>query len=329
MQSCLVKYIIFAALLFVESVMINRVLIRTKVLQMVYACHQNNNNENPAKAEKELFFSLEKTYDLYLYLLLLVSDIGYYAERRIDMARGKYLPSPEEQNPNLRFVNNAFLAQLRQNTTFKREINNRKLSWAPHEGLIKNIYDQILMAPFYIEYMQAESNSYEADKEVWRKIFKQIIQNNSYLEEVLEEKSIYWNDDLDIVLTFVLKTVKRFEQSNGANQALLPMYRDGSDRQYALDLFRASIKNAEEYRSMITKAVQNWELERLALMDLIILQVALAEIMEIKDIPLSVSFNEYIDIAKSYSTEKSSLFINGTLDHIVRELKKENKLFKV
>jgi len=329
MQSCSVKYIIFAALFFVESVMINRVLIRTKVLQMVYACHQNNNNENPAKAEKELFFSLEKTYDLYLYLLLLVSDISYYAEQRIDLARSKYLPSPEEQNPNLRFVNNAFLAQLRQNTTFKHEINNRKLSWAPYEGLIKNMYEQIQMAPFYIEYMQAEENNYEADKEIWRKIFKQIIQHNSYLEDVMEERSIYWNDDLNIVLTFVLKTIKRFDQSKGANQPLLPMYRDESDRQYALDLFRASIKHAEEYKNIITEAVQNWELERLALMDLIILQVALAEIMEIKDIPLSVSFNEYIDIAKSYSTEKSSLFINGTLDHIVRELKKENKLFKV
>ncbi|MCK9300145.1 MAG: transcription antitermination factor NusB [Bacteroidales bacterium] len=307
--------------------MINRVLIRTKVLHMVYAYHQNN-KENLAKAEKELFYSLEKTYELYLYLLLLVSDISYYAEQRIDLARSKYLPSPEEQNPNLRFVNNAFLAQLRQNTSFRHEINNRKLSWAQYDTVIKKLYDQIQTAPFYIEYMQAENNSYEADKEIWRKIFKQIIQNNSYLEEAMEEQSIYWNDDLNIVLTFVLKTIKRFEQDKGENQALLPMYKDESDRQFALDLFRASIKHTEEYRSIITEAVQNWELERLALMDLIILQVALAEIMEIKDIPLSVSFNEYIDIAKSYSTEKSGLFINGTLDHIVRELKKENKLFK-
>ncbi|MDD3430913.1 MAG: transcription antitermination factor NusB [Bacteroidales bacterium] len=307
--------------------MINRVLIRTKVLQMVYAYHQNN-NENLAKAEKELFYSLEKTYELYLYLLLLVSDISYYAEQRIDLARSKYLPSPEEQNPNLRFVNNAFLAQLRKNASFKHEINNRKLSWAPYEGLIKKLYDLIQTAPFYIEYMQAENNSYEADKEIWRKIFKQIIQNNSYLEEAMEEQSIYWNDDLNIVLSFVLKTIKRFEHDKGAEQALLPMYKDESDRQFALDLFRASIKHAEDYKSIITEAVQNWELERLALMDLIILQVALAEILEIKDIPLSVSFNEYIDIAKSYSTEKSGLFINGTLDHIVQELKKENKLFK-
>ncbi|MDD2559955.1 MAG: transcription antitermination factor NusB [Bacteroidales bacterium] len=307
--------------------MINRVLIRTKVLQMVYAYHQNN-NENLAKAEKELFYSLEKTYELYLYLLLLVSDISYYAEQRIDLARSKYLPSPEEQNPNLRFVNNAFLAQLRQNTSFRHEINKRKLSWTPYQGLIKKIYDQIQTAPFYIEYMQAENNSYEADKEIWRKIFKQIIQNNSYLEEAMEEQSIYWNDDLNIVLSFVLKTIKRFEHDKGAEQALLPMYKDESDRQFALDLFRASIKHAEDYKSIITEAVQNWELERLALMDLIILQVALAEILEIKDIPLSVSFNEYIDIAKSYSTEKSGLFINGTLDHIVQELKKENKLFK-
>lgn len=307
--------------------MINRVLIRTKVLQMVYAYHQNNDNK-PAKAEKELFVSLEKTYDLYLYLLLLISDISFYAEQRIEMAKSKYLPSYEEQNPNMRFVNNSFLAQIRANTSLKKGINRRKLSWAPYQTLIKKLYDQIQSAAFYTEYMQLDGVNYEDDKELWRKIFRNIIHNNEYIEEVMEEQSIYWNDDLNIVLTFVLKTIKRFRQDQGADQDLLPMYRDDSDPKFAADLLRAALTHAEEYHRIITGAVKNWELERLALMDLIILQVALAEIMEIDNIPLNVSFNEYIDLAKSYSTEKSGLFINGTLDHIVQELKKENKLFK-
>lgn len=307
--------------------MINRVLIRSKVLQMVYAFYQKENT-NLRDMEKEFIESLEKSYELYHYLLLLMNDITYYAEKRIDQKRNKYLPTEEDINPNTRFIDNRFVAQLRENHALDHYVSAHKLSWEHHEQLIKTLFEQISTSPAYIEYMQADSCDYEADKEVWRKIFKQTLNNGSDLAEALEEDCIYWNDDLDIVITFVIKTIKRFEQAKGADQELLPMFKDNDDKLFALKLFRAAIQNGEEYRQMITSSVKNWELERLAMMDLIILQIALAEILEVEEIPLNVSFNEYIDLAKVFSTEKSGTFINGTLDHLVQQLKKDNKLFK-
>ncbi|MBQ7945331.1 MAG: transcription antitermination factor NusB [Bacteroidales bacterium] len=307
--------------------MINRVLIRSKVLQMVYAFYQKENT-NLRDMEKEFIESLEKSYELYHYLLLLMNDITYYAEKRIDQKRNKYLPTEEDINPNTRFIDNRFVAQLRENHALDHYVSAHKLSWEHHEQLIKTLFEQISTSPAYIEYMQADSCDYEADKEVWRKIFKQTLNNGSDLAEALEEDCIYWNDDLDIVITFVIKTIKRFEEAKGADQELLPMFKDNDDKLFALKLFRAAIQNGEEYRQMITSSVKNWELERLAMMDLIILQIALAEILEVEEIPLNVSFNEYIDLAKVFSTEKSGTFINGTLDHLVQQLKKDNKLFK-
>ena len=307
--------------------MINRVLIRSKVLQMVYAFYQKENT-NLRDMEKEFIESLEKSYELYHYLLLLMNDITYYAEKRIDQKRNKYLPTEEDINPNTRFIDNRFVAQLRENHALDHYVSAHKLSWEHHEQLIKTLFEQISTSPAYIEYMQADSCDYEADKEVWRKIFKQTLNNGSDLAEALEEDCIYWNDDLDIVITFVIKTIKRFEEAKGADQELLPMFKDNDDKLFALKLFRAAIQNGEEYRQMITSPVKNWELERLAMMDLIILQIALAEILEVEEIPLNVSFNEYIDLAKVFSTEKSGTFINGTLDHLVQQLKKDNKLFK-
>lgn len=307
--------------------MINRALIRIKVVQMVYAYYQSD-SKDLAKAEKEFFHSIEKAADLYHYLLQLILAETDYAYQRLDAARNKYLPTEEEKNPNTRFVDNAFAAQLAKNNALGSYLNNTKMSWVNNDAFVKNLYETILTSDFYIEYMHADETSYEADQELWRKVFKSILQKSEELCEVLEEQNIYWNDDLDIILTFVMKTIKRFKPENGATQELLPMFKDDEDRKFASDLFCATIRNREKYRTLIDEAVKNWEIERLAMMDLLILQVALAEIMEIDGVPVNVSLNEYIDIAKAYSTQKSGTFVNGTLDHIVSELRKENKLFK-
>jgi N utilization substance protein B len=307
--------------------MINRALIRIKVVQMVYAYYQSD-SKDLAKAEKEFFHSIEKAADLYHYLLQLILTETEYAFQRLDTARNKYLPTEEEKNPNTRFIDNAFVAQLANNNALKTYLNNTKMSWTHNEAFVKNLHETIVTSDFYTEFMNADETSYEADQELWRKIFKNILQRSEELCDVLEEQNIYWNDDLDIILTFVMKTIKRFKPENGANQELLPMFKDDEDRKFASDLFCATIRNREKYRTLIDEAVKNWEIERLAMMDLLILQVALAEIMEIDGIPVNVSLNEYIDIAKAYSTQKSGTFVNGTLDHIVTELRKENKLFK-
>jgi N utilization substance protein B len=307
--------------------MINRVLIRIKVVQMVYAYYQSD-SKDLGKAEKEFFHSIEKACDLYHYLLQLILAITNYANQRIDTARNKYLPTEEEKNPNCRFIDNAFVAQLAGNKKLESYLNNTKMSWVNHDAFVKSTYEAIVASDFYAEYMSAEETSYEADQEIWRKIFRFVLQKSEDLSDVLEEQSIYWNDDLDIIITFVMKTIKRFKPENGTEQPLLPMFKDDTDRAFASELFCLSIRNRDRYRALIDEAIKNWEIERLALMDLIILQVALAEIMEIEGIPVNVSLNEYIDIAKTYSTQKSGTFVNGTLDNIVSNLRRENKLFK-
>ncbi|MDP4276813.1 MAG: transcription antitermination factor NusB [Bacteroidota bacterium] len=307
--------------------MINRVLIRIKAVQMIYAFYQGGNRDL-AKAEKEFFYSLEKSYELYHYLLQLILAVTVYAGQRIDAASNKYLPSEEEKNPNRRFVDNAFAAQLADNNSLNHYINNSGISWGNQEAFVKSIYEIIVAEDFYHDYMDEPESTYEADKEIWRKIFKRIILRSETLIDVLEEQSIYWNDDIDIVVTFVIKSIKRFSFENGADQELLPMFKDETDHQFASDLFRGTILHEEQYRALIDDAIKNWELDRLALMDLLILQVALAEIVEIKDIPVNVTLNEYIDIAKVYSTQKSSTFVNGILDQVVTVLRAQNKLFK-
>jgi transcription antitermination protein NusB len=307
--------------------MINRALIRIKVVQMVYAYYQSE-TKDLAKAEKEFFHSIEKACDLYHYLLQLILALTEYAFQRTETGRNKYRPSEEEKNPNCRFINNAFAAQLSKNNSLKTYLNNTKMSWTNYEPFLKSTYEIINSSDFYIKYMNAPEVDYEADQELWRKIFKMVLQGNEELNEVLEEQSIYWNDDLDTIITFVMKTIKRFKAETGANQELLPMFKNDTDKRFASELFCTSIRKREIYRTLINEAIKNWDIERLAMMDLFILQVALAEILDIDGIPVNVSFNEYIDIAKSYSSQKSGMFINGTLDHIVTKLRKENKLFK-
>jgi transcription antitermination factor NusB len=294
---------------------------------MVYAYYQSD-TKDLAKAEKEFFHSIEKACDLYHYLLQLILAVNNYAYQRIDAAKNKYIPTEEEKNPNCRFIENAFVAQLAKNEALESYLNKTPMSWVNYDAFVKSVYEAIVASNFYAEYMDAPESSYEADQEIWRKIFKNILQKSEDLNEVLEEQSIYWNDDLDIIITFVMKTIKRFKPESGAEQELLPMFKDEADRKFASDLFCASIRNRERYRALIDEAVKNWDIERLAMMDLLILQVALAEIMEIEGIPVNVSLNEYIDIAKTYSTLKSGVFVNGTLDHIVTDLRKQNKLFK-
>ena len=307
--------------------MINRVLIRLKILQIVYAYYQNG-SKNLDSAEKELFFSLSKAYDLYNYLIMLMVAVTEYAQKRIDLAKAKHQPTEEEANPNMKFVENRFILQLAVNKQLLAFMTNQKRTWENDQDFVKELYETIITSDLYKEYMASEENSYAADKEFWRKAYKQFIMNNESLDQVLEDQSLYWNDDKEIVDTFVMKTIKRFEEKEGADQALLPEFKDDEDQEYARRLFRRTILNADYYRHLISENTRNWDLDRVAFMDVIIMQTALAEILSFTNIPVSVSLNEYVEIAKLYSTAKSGSFINGTLDGIVNQLRKENKLLK-
>ena len=307
--------------------MINRVLIRLKIVQIVYAYYQNG-GKNLDTAEKELFFSLSKAYDLYNYLLLLMVEITKQAERKQSAAKSKLLPTAEELYPNTKFVDNRFIAQLEVNTQLLEFSETQKKTWENESEFVKSLCEKIMDSDIYKEYMASETSSYDEDRELWRKIYKRIIFNNPELDQVLEDQSLYWNDDKEIVDTFVLKTIKRFDEKNGAKQELLPEFKDEEDQDFARRLFRRTILNADYYRHLISENTRNWDLDRVAFMDVVIMQIALAEILSFPNIPVSVSLNEYVEIAKLYSTPKSGSFINGTLDGIVKILKEDNKLTK-
>ena len=307
--------------------MINRVLIRLKIVQIVYAYYQNG-GKNLDTAEKELFFSMSKAYDMYNYLLLLMVEITKQAERKQNAAKSKLLPTAEELYPNTKFINNRFIAQLEVNKQLLEFSETQKKTWENEAEFVKSLCEKIQETDIYKEYMESDTSSYEEDRELWRKLYKRIIFNNDELDQVLEDQSLYWNDDKEIVDTFVLKTIKRFEEENGAKQELLPEFKDDEDQDFARRLFRRAILNADYYRHLISENTRNWDLDRVAFMDVIIMQIALAEILSFPNIPVSVTLNEYVEIAKLYSTPKSGSFINGTLDGIVKALKEDNKLTK-
>ena len=307
--------------------MINRELIRLKVIQVIYAYYQNE-GKNVEAAEKELFFSLSKAHDLYNYLLLLMVEVTRFADRRIDNRRHKLRPTYEDLNPNTRFIDNAFMAQLAANEQLAEYSENQKRSWEDESEFVKRLFERIEASGIYQEYMAKDSLTYEDDRELWRKLYRTFIAQNDEIDELLEEQSLYWNDDKAIVDTFVLKTIKRFEPENGPEQELLPEYKDDGDKEFARKLLHNAITHAETYRKLMENNARNWDMERFAFMDILIMQVALAEIFSFPSIPTTVSLNEYVEVAKMYSTPKSGSFINGMLDTIVNQSKKENKLNK-
>lgn len=298
--------------------MINRELIRTKVVQLTYAYYQNG-NKNMENAEKELLFSLSKAYDLYNYLLLLIVEISREERRRFDILTARAEREGTDK-PSNKFAFNKFAIQLEENKMLNAFLEDKKLTWENDKEFIRGKCNQIEQSEVYKEYMDSDDDSYEADREVWRKLYKMLIQDNAELDAILEEKSLYWNDDKEIVDTFVLKTIKRFEATSKANQELLPEYKDEEDRDFARKLFRATLLNCDAYQHYIGDACRNWDFNRLAYMDVVVMQIAIAELMTFPGIPATVTINEYVDLAKLYSTPRSGGYVNGMLDTIARFL---------
>ena len=306
--------------------MINRKLIRVKIVQLTYAYYQNGHH-NMDTAEKELLFSLSKAYDLYNYLLGLIVAITQEERRRVDIATRRAEREGTE-TPSQRFAFNKFATQLEENKQLNLFMEDKKMSWENDVEAVRKLCDQIEQSPLYQEYMMSDAEDYETDRELWRRIYRTLIQGNEDLDAILEEKSLYWNDDKEIVDTFVLKTIKRFDPANKADQELLPEYDDTEDREYALKLFRSTLLNADTYQRYMSETSRNWNFSRLAYMDVVLMQIAIAEMLTFPNIPISVTINEYVDLAKLYSTPKSGGYINGMLDAIARHLVDTGRLLK-
>ena len=306
--------------------MINRELIRIKVVQLTYAYYQNG-SKNIETAEKELLFSLSKAYDMYNYLLALIVGITHEAQRHLEVAESKAKREGTPM-PSKRFVDNRFALQLEGNKMLNDFMETQKKTWNDEPEFLKKIYTQITESQIYKDYMSADEDSYQADRELWRKIYRTLIEDNADLDALLEEQSLYWNDDKEIVDSFVLKTIKRFDEKNKANQELLPEYDSDEDKDFARKLFRATIINGNEYQHYMSEASRNWDFDRLAYMDIVIMQIAIAEMLTFPSIPVNVTINEYMEIAKLYSTPRSSGYINGMLDAIAHHLVKTGRLLK-
>jgi N utilization substance protein B len=306
--------------------MISRRLLRIKALMVLYAFNRRE-DENLPQAETELMFSIGKTYDLYHYILLLILEVADIASEKIEMALQKKMPSSEDLNPNRRFVQNAIVIQLRNNPDLKKYLAESKLSWANNMDIPRAMYNNLVTWEPFIEYMKTDENSYSSDKKIIIRLVMELFAVSEYLLASFEEQSIYWNDDMDYVSAMIEKTLKKFKSGQDGKNSLMPLYKNEEDRQYVINLFRKAVTGSKEYSEMIDRNTTNWEVERIALMDILVMQLAIAEIIEFPEIPVKVTLNEYIEIAKYYCTSKSSTFVNGILDNIVKELR-EKGLFR-
>jgi N utilization substance protein B len=307
--------------------MISRRQLRIKALQSLYA-YYTTGSEDMKRSENELHFNIEKAYELYHYLLLLIIDVMIYADSRIEIARNKRIPTPEDLHPNMRFINNRLINQLRNNRQLLRFVEQHKLNWANHPELIKEVYSRLMESEEYEAYMKGEEPGYLEDKRLVTFIYTHIIYTSERLDSILEEQSIYWNDDLEFITSMIVKTFKKFKEEDGPDKLLMDLYKNKEDTDYVVRLFRQTILHRDEYVEYIKQNTRNWDLDRIAFMDILIMQIAIAELIAFQSIPTKVTLNEYLEISKFYSTNKSNVFINGVLDKVLMQLKEENKISK-
>ncbi|MCD6200521.1 MAG: transcription antitermination factor NusB [Bacteroidales bacterium] len=307
--------------------MLSRRLIRIKVLQVLYA-YSKKSYSTVKQAEKELKTSLERTYSLFFMIILLLRDVSDYAEERIRLGKEKKMPTREDLHPNTRFLENRLLRDLSDHKEIESYVRNHALSWQDSRHIVKNIYQKLVTSEAYRSYMESETNSYKKDVGIIKYLLSEILPESEDLCSVLEEQSIYWNDELEFVLSVLLRFFEQFPGKQTENIAIPPLFKNKEDEDFAYKLLHKSIFHTEEYKMLIKDHADHWDVDRIARMDILILIQAIAEILHFPEIPVRVSINEYIELARYYSTPKSSVFINGLLDKIVSDLRKANKVHK-
>lgn len=281
-------------------------------------------------ANRGLAASLDKSYELYMSLLQLMVDLTDMRNRQLDEAKHKYLPSHDDLNPNMKFVENKFIELLRENPNFVAYKNETPVDWTDNDVMLRRLLDKIIESPAYNNYMESKETSFAADCELWIHLFKNVILESDELAEAMESMSVYWNDDLAIMGSFALKTIKSYAAAGGTQVRLSPKYKDEEDRRFGPMLFEAVIRNQDEYRALIDECLvgSTWDPERLAFMDIVILETAIAELIKFDSVPTLVTVNEYTEIANYYSTAKSGIFITGMLYSIISNLKNRKIIVK-
>lgn len=306
--------------------MFSRRFLRIKVVKALYA-HLSGAADSLSAEEKNLLTGINKAYDLYPQILSLIIEVKRYAEERIEIGLNKYLPTAEDLNPNRKFVENRVVAQLENDEALDDMLTKGKLGWSKYPELVKHLWQKMIESDYYKEYMSTERRSYAADRKLVEEFYLQTVQDDEMLTEMLEESTIMWSDDLDFILIMVLRTIGSMRESQ-QSVALLPQYKSDDDAAFVKRLFAAAVVGYDDNLAIVEKYTRNWDVERIAMMDNVIMTTAIAEMMGFDSIPVKVTLDEYIEIAKYYSTIGSSTFINGILDKLSTDLFAEGKIVK-
>ena len=301
-------------------------MLRIKVLKALYA-HMKSDTDSLMASEKMLVTSIDKTYDLYFLMLSLIVEMAHYAEQRQEMAKKKQLPTYEDLNPNRKFVDNAVVRLIAQSDSVNDYLAARKLSWAQYPELIKTLFAQLEQSDYYKKYMTSQEHSFREDLALVTEFYTRELEESEVLENAIDEMSILWNDDLGFALIMVTRTLSNMRPSH-VEVKVLPKFKSIEDLDFARELFAKTAVNFDTYQEEIEKYTRNWDVERIAFMDNLIMAAAMAELITFPSIPVKVTLDEYIEIAKFYSTQGSSTFINGILDKIVASLNEQGKINK-
>lgn len=308
--------------------MLNRRHIRVKILQTIYAMHQSG-SDDLEKEEKFLFSSLESIQNLYLIMVSVLMEIRKKEEEFLEIAAKKHLATEKDKNPNKKFIQNRILLSLDKNNVLADNLEKFKINnWKQNDDMILLLLEEIKKSKLYLDYISAKENSFDHDKQFIIKLFEEQIAANEKLFDYLEDFRITWVDDIPLVNTMFLKQLKVLEEQNLFTLGIPTLYKDAEDKDFAKDLFRKTVLNEQELAKEYLDRTPNWDPERISEIDTIMLKMAICEFLRFPSIPIKVTINEYLEIAKEYATPKSSIFINGILDNLVKEYQKTNKLNK-
>ena len=309
--------------------MLNRRHLRIKALQNIYAW-QMTDKRDLASSKKNLMNSIDNVYEMYIRMLALLSEITEYTAVDAIERANKHFPTPEDLNPNQKLLHNKFIVLLQKNPEFQAAVNKYQVNWNSEPGFLKTVYNKLKAAPEYIAYLDDKDDSLEGSKEIIKFIFRKIILKNQNIIQAFEDKFINWSVDKEVMQGMVAKTIKNFISEDPFKNKLTPISADWKeDSKFVEDLFVYTLKNNNEYQALIAERTKNWESERIALMDTILMKMAICELMNFPSIPVKVTINEYLDLSKDYSTPKSNSFINGILDKILGDLKRSNSIKKI
>lgn len=306
--------------------MISRRMLRIKVVKALYA-HLKSDADSLMASQKTLVRSIDKTYDLYVLMLSLVAELAHHAEQRQELARKKQLPTYEDLNPNRKFVENAVVRLIENSDSVNDYLASHKLSWAAYPELIKTLYAKLEQSDYFQRYMAQQERSFRDDMALVMDFYTHELEECEMLEDVLDEMSILWNDDLGFALIMVTRNLSNMRPSH-EEVKLLPKFKNEEDLDFACELFAKAAVNIDDYQQQIERYTRNWDVERIAYMDNLIMATAVAELTGFESIPVKVTLDEYIEIAKFYSTQSSSTFINGVLDKMVVALTEQGKINK-